>query len=223
MIERVIKMGKRLNIKPGDRYFRWTVMEEAEQGYGTRRFRCQCDCGNISTVRLTHLRQGVSKSCGCLAKELSTERATKHGYSFNPLTKVWRDMKRRCFNPKHKRYKDWGGRGITVCKDWRDLETFIKWAENNGYKPGLLLDRKDNDGNYEPSNCRWTTMKEQANNRRNNKLITYKGVTMTQAQWAEFIGIEPMTLSCRLKRGWPIDKALETPLQTEYSRKVKTG
>lgn len=215
-------MPKRLDIKPGDRYERWTIIGEANKGYGTRRFKCRCDCGNISIVRLTHLRQGVSKSCGCLAKELSTKRATKHGYSSNPLTKVWRDMNRRCFNPKHKRFKDWGGRGITVCEEWRNLETFIKWAKESGYKPGLLLDRIDNDSNYEPSNCRWITMKEQGNNRRNNKLITYRGKTMTQVQWAELINIDPVTLSCRLKRGWSIERSIETPLQTQYSRKAKS-
>lgn len=209
-------MGKRLDIKNGTRYGRWTVIEEVAAS-GDRRFKCQCDCGTISSVRLTHLRRGASKSCGCLAAELSTIRATKHGHHYNPLTQAWRDMKRRCINPKHKRYKDWGGRGITICREWLDLEIFLDWAVQNGYKPGLLLDRIDNDGNYEPNNCRWVTMKEQGNNRRDNKLITYKGVTMTQTQWADSLGINPMTLALRLKN-WPLAKALETPRQAKNSR-----
>jgi len=98
-----------------------------------------------------------------------------------------------------------------------DLEIFLDWAVQNGYKPGLLLDRIDNDGNYEPNNCRWVTMKEQGNNRRDNKLITYKGVTMTQTQWADSLGINPMTLALRLKN-WPLAKALETPRQAKNSR-----
>ena len=211
-------MPERLEVKPGDRFGRWIVIEEAGQGYGTRRFKCQCDCGNIALTRLTHLRQGVSKSCGCLARELAIERATRHGHSGEPLTQVWNDMKRRCLNPKYRRYKDWGGRGITICAEWLELKNFLLWANDSGYIPGLLLDRINNDGNYEPLNCRWTTMKEQGNNRRDNKLITYKEITRTQTQWAELIGINPMTLYSRLKNGWSLGKALETPLQTQYSR-----
>lgn len=204
-------MPPRLDVKPGDRYGRWVVLEESDQGYGTRRFSCKCDCGTERVVRLTHLRQGLSKSCGCLCKELSTERATKHGHAGSPLYHVWSDMVRRCTNPKHARFKDWGGRGISVCEEWRDLENFLAWANTSGYKEGLSIDRKDNDGNYEPSNCRWSTMREQGNNRRNNRLITHNGKTLTFTQWARAIGIHPMSLTWRLKKGWSLEKALETP------------
>ena len=204
-------MPPRLDVKPGDKYGRWSVVCEAERNQRGRRFLCRCACGTERVVRLTHLRQGRSKSCGCLCKELSTERATKHGHAGTPLYQVWCDMVRRCTNPKHTRFKDWGGRGITICEEWLNLENFLAWVGTSGYRPGLLIDRIDNDGNYKPSNCRWVTMKEQGNNRRSNRLITYKGKTQTLAQWAELIGIRPTSLSMRLKNGWPLEKALEIP------------
>jgi hypothetical protein len=129
-------------------------------------------------------------------------------------------MHSRCDNPRHKRFNDWGGRGIKICYAWYDFETFKNWAYANGYKKGLLIERNDNDGNYEPTNCRWATMKEQGNNRRNNKRITFNGITMTQTQWANKLGIDPSTLSQRLKT-WSIEKSITTPRQIQYTRCLK--
>lgn len=212
-------MPPRIKVMPGERYGRWVIVNEVEfNNAGSRKFICKCDCGTMRAVRLTHLRQGVSKSCGCLGGELSRKRATKHGYAGTALYACWQDMIKRCINPKHKRYKDWGGRGISICKEWMDIESFVKWAQASGYKEELLLERIDNDGNYEPSNCRWATMQEQGNNRRDNRFIAYKGETKTLTQWSRKLGLSSSALSERLKRGWTIQKALETPKQVQFDR-----
>ena len=122
------------------------------------------------------------------------------------------DMKNRCYNPLHKFYKDYGARGITVCDEWsgKDGHTnFQKWALENGWHEGCSIDRIDVNGNYEPSNCRWASAKEQANNRRNNKPITIKGVTKNASEWAEQIGISERAFMSRIEYGWDEDRLLE--------------
>lgn len=120
-------------------------------------------------------------------------------------------MINRCFRTKDKRYKDYGGRGITVCNEWRNsFKAFYAWAIANGYTDELTIDRIDNNGNYEPSNCRWLSLKEQANNRRSNHLVTYDGQTKTITQWSEERNIKKSTLQRRLsKNGWSVKRALE--------------
>jgi len=116
----------------------------------------------------------------------------------------------RCENKNHKYYNNYGGRGITVCTEWHDIEAFYKWALLNGYTENLTIDRKNNDGNYSPENCRWVTMKVQNNNRRDNKVIKYNGETKTLKQWSEILGINYKLLSFRLCHGWTVKKAFET-------------
>ena len=127
------------------------------------------------------------------------------------LYRIWSKMKARCYNKKHNAFDRYGGSGIIVCKDWKnDFQSFKKWAIENGYSDELTIDRIDNNGNYEPNNCRWTTKKEQANNTCRNRLITYKGKTQTLAQWADSIGINKHTLHVRIDvRGWTIERAFE--------------
>ena len=154
----------------------------------------------------------TQKSCGCVHNELIKKANTIHGGCINDkLTKLyssWIDMKRRCYNPKIESYKYYGGRGIKVYKPWRRSYIWFKrWALKNGYKEGLTIDRIDNDGNYEPDNCKWSTAKEQARNRRSNKLITYKGETHCLTEWAEILGINENTFYSRLNgHGWSIEK-----------------
>lgn len=135
--------------------------------------------------------------------------ATKHNMSKTRLYGIWALMKSRCGNPKITQYKYYGERGIKVCDEWSDFLAFYDWAINNGYSDTLTLDRRDVNGNYEPSNCEWVTMKEQCNNRTNNRLITYNGKTLTVSQWADERGIKQNTLNKRINRGhWDIGRAL---------------
>lgn len=134
-----------------------------------------------------------------------------HGMTNTRLHRIWRAMKRRCYNPHFEQYKDYGGKGVGICSEWKnDFLSFYRWAMANGYADNLTIDRKDISGNYDPSNCRWATRKEQANNRRNNHLVTYQGKAQTIAQWAEETGIQDATIEARLKRGWSVERTLET-------------
>lgn len=126
---------------------------------------------------------------------------------------IWHDMKKRCYQPQNKRYARYGGRGIRICDEWlNNFQAFFDWSMANGYSPELSIDRIEKDINYEPSNCRWATIIEQANNRSNNHFITYKGKTKTMKEWSATVGISYYVLRSRLNRGWDIEKALFTPI-----------
>lgn len=196
----------------GKRFGRLVVLEQAETRHTRTRWLCKCDCGKTKIIQSNHLKSGASTSCGCYGKEKVSQAVKKHGLSSSNLFFIWSAMKQRCLNPKDKNYKDYGGRGITVCSEWLNPENFYKWAIANAYKKGLSIDRIDVNGNYEPLNCRWATPKEQMRNTRKNHLITYKEQTKCLAEWAEIINIKSQILYKRLKRGWSIEKALETPL-----------
>ncbi len=145
---------------------------------------------------------------GCLNKNGDMRGCqVTHGLSKTRVYSIWCDMKKRCYNPKNKRYECYGGRGIRVCDEWlHDFVRFYEWSMANGYEETLSIDRKDVNGNYEPGNCRWVTMKEQERNRRDNVFITYKGETKTMAEWSEITGICYPTLKWRYHKGLPLDK-----------------
>ena len=137
----------------------------------------------------------------------------RHGMIHTRLYTTWRNMRVRCDNPKHKSYKDYGGRGITYCAEWHDFPPFMEWAMSHGYNDSLTLDRIDTNGNYEPSNCKWSTQKEQCNNRRNNKKFTLNGETLTLSEWADKMHISRHTLWGRIKLlHMPIEQALTMPV-----------
>lgn len=174
---------------------------------------CKCDCGKETISASGDLRSGHKKSCGCLHDELSSQRLTKknltHGESNTRLYKIWTDIKKRCYRKTFWAYDRYGGRGITLCKEWHDYPTFRNWCVNNGYTENLTIDRINNNGNYEPSNCRWVDRKTQANNKSNVRLISYNGETKTIAQWAETLGINYRTLYNRIfNYNIPVEEAL---------------
>jgi hypothetical protein len=148
-----------------------TIVNEVEPLYNkkVRRFLCKCECGNKKIVMLSNLKNGSTKSCGCISKLLTSQRSKTHGDSKSPEYKTWKNMKRRCDNPKGNRWMHYGGRGIKVCDRW--LHSYENFLNDMGRKPSPQhsIDRIDVNGNYEPSNCRWSTAKEQANNTKRNK------------------------------------------------------
>jgi len=162
----------KIDIKKNNRYGRLTIIKEIMPlQYGKNTFRlmlCLCDCGNIRKVTLSHLRTGDTTSCGCYG----LEKQTKHGLRKHKLYGVWIGMKKRCQNKNEKCYKHYGGRGITVCKEWKtEFIIFYKWALKNGYQEGLEIDRINNSGNYEPKNCHFVTHAENCQNRRKRMII----------------------------------------------------
>lgn len=138
----------------------------------------------------------------------------KHGLRYTRLYRIWLQMKNRCFNSKTSRYSDYGGRGITVCDEWKDdFKAFYDWSISHGYADDLTIDRIENDGDYSPDNCRWATTYEQANNSRHCHYIEYKGEVHSLSEWSRILGVSSHLLSNRINvYGWSIEKAFETPI-----------
>ena len=195
-------------VTSGMRFGRLTVVKRLENKNHQTMWLCLCECGKETNVSGGSLRRGDTKSCGCYNREKTAERNTTHQKSKTRLYKIWAGMKKRCLYIKDKNYEIYGGRGIKVCEEWLKFEAFQDWALSNGYTDELTIDRKDSDGDYEPSNCRWATVTEQANNKRNNHKLTYSGETHTIREWAKLIGISYNTLRSRIQRGWGVGKAL---------------
>ena len=171
---------------------------------GKPTWNCLCECGNISVVYGEHLKSGHTQSCGCSRVEKVKERFTTHGHrkrgNTSPTYYIWSAMIQRCTNPTDKRYMDYGGRGITVCDRW--LNSFEHFLEDMGECPeGLSIDRIDNNGNYCKENCRWSTITEQAHNRRNNVQLTFNGETKLQEDWATGWHINSSVICYHLSQG----------------------
>jgi hypothetical protein len=172
---------------------------------------CKCVCGNIKNVELHYFKTRVQAKCCCDISELRSKMGKmgrKYASFNNRIYQIWENMKQRCYNPKAKNYKNYGGRGIIVCDEWLDFSPFEKWSLNNGYADNLTLDRKENDKNYSPDNCRWITNFEQQSNSRKNVWVTYNGETLTISQWSRKVGVHRSLISHRLKAGHPVEKAL---------------
>ena len=199
----------------GQRFGRWTVLRKA--GCDKRRratWLCRCECGREKAVRGDGLLSGSSNGCKSCA---SREPATIHGGYGTRIYKVWTAMRQRCGDENCSAFKNYGGRGIAVCPEWdKGFEAFRDWALANGYGKGLSIDRINNDGNYEPNNCRWATRKQQNRNRRDNRLVTVDSVTKTLAEWAELSGLKYDTLYNRLSCGW-------TPVRAVFAPVVRSG
>jgi len=206
----------------GERFGRLTVTGLHNAGK-TSKWNCICDCGKTTVVNSQSLRKGFTKSCGCLAMELLSNGSltTKHGLTPNNrrLVGIWHGMKSRCFNNKNSHYQRYGGRGITVCDEWKnDFVSFFTWAMNNGYTNDLSIDRINNDGNYCPENCRWVSNGEQARNKSTNRKLTVRGVTKTLVEWCVITGMKFETIEGRLKRKWPPEKIIDTPVNKNFWR-----
>lgn len=173
---------------------------------------CICECGSITVVFACDLKRGHTRSCGCLAKSNSKT----HGMMYYPEYNAWEGLKNRCDNPSGQDFKDYGGRGITYQDTWKKFENF--YADMGPKEVGTSIDRIDNNGNYTKENCRWATPKQQANNKRNNRFITWKGETKTLQQWADHIGINQSVL-CRRLKYWTIERALTEPINNTRRKK----
>lgn len=169
---------------------------------------CRCECGNETVVVEGDLINGHTQSCGCL-------RGVKHEMSKTRLYEIYKGIKRRCCNPSDASYKNYGGRGITICDEWKsNFLNFYYWSMENGYNDNLSIERIDVNGNYCPENCKWIPFKKQMRNKRNNVLLEFNGETKTIAEWAEILNIKYITLYNRLRLwGWSVEKALTTPVK----------
>ena len=204
----------------GQCYGRLTAVKPCgKTEYGQTQWECKCDCGNTVLVGIGNLRSGHTQSCGCLSREKTSEvgkRNLKHGESFSRIYGIYSNILNRCFTPTSKDYAKYGGRGITVCEEWKNsYESFRNWSLANDYADNLTIDRIDNNGPYAPWNCRWTTAKVQQNNTRFNRVIEYNGKKLTLSQWSENTGINYFTLWSRLNKGWSVEKALTTQTRKE--------
>lgn len=205
-------MKKTVELKTGDKFNRLTVVKldhirekvyyKNNKKYIQKHkyYLCKCDCGNEHIVEGSDLKRGKTKSCGCLQKE--TRQKVFKNNSFNKkynmdytnikqcrLYNIWCDIKKRCYNKKFWAFNRYGGRNINMCNDWKnDFKVFHDWAINNGYNDNLTIDRINNNGNYEPNNCRWVDMKTQCRNKNNNHLITYNEETHCISEWIEIMG-----------------------------------
>lgn len=214
------KAGRKLHDITGEVFGRLTAIRVVSHGTNQpTMWECQCGCGNSVVVWIRSLRKGVTRSCGCLSREIDPWRSYKHGMSNTPTYGTWTEMLRRCTDPTREAFARYGGRGISVCKRWYTFENFL---EGMGTRPeGKSLDRKDNDGNYEKNNCRWATRRQQANNMWNNQWITYQGKTRTVAQWSRRLELEYGTLISRVHRHpeWTPAQLLQPLLQPRIAQK----
>jgi hypothetical protein len=171
---------------------------------------CKCDCGKEKTIASSCLKAGTTKSCGCFRSEYMARSKLLHGLSKTTEYRSWVEMIKRCTDRKNHAYSDYGGRGITVCERWLKIENFLT---DMGKKPEshYSIERIDNNGVYEPSNCKWATPKEQSCNRRSNIYLTHNGEELTISQWESKLGFNKDVVRKRLRRGWSIGKALTTP------------
>lgn len=197
-----------LNNRIGNKYGRLTVVSRAENTLsGKSKWLCVCDCGNHTNVRGSDLATGGVRSCGCIKKEVAARKGrarVTHGDSGTRLYRIWQGMKQRATYKNGGAYKHYGGRGVTVCDEWANsYAEFKNWSADHGYLDNLTIDRIDNNKGYSPDNCKWSTYKQQENNRRNNRKITVAGETHTVSEWSEISEISGATLCYRLNNGWP--------------------
>ncbi len=218
----------------GKQFDRWRVLRQ-DGRIGQNQsiaWLCECLCGVQRPVRGADLTYGKSTSCGCKKLEIVLERNFKHGHgcrqtsSRPPSYSVWKGIRKRCLNPNHKNYADYGGRGIKVCDRWSDFSCFYADMGDPPTDKHTLDRYPNNNGNYEPGNCRWALIKEQQRNKRSNRMLEFRGETRRLAEWVEVLdlknrlGVSYATASCRLSRGWSVKATFTTP---KIVREVKAS
>lgn len=208
-------MAARQNLT-GQRFGRLVVEGFSHAGNASYWY-CRCDCGKISVARGTSLRYGSTKTCGCGSKEQAARNAGayakgKRGPCWphtRTLRQLHRNMLRRCYDARDRRYCQYGGRGIAVCEQWRiDRDAFIDWVISQGWCSGATMDRINNDGNYEPDNVRFVGAIVQANNTSRNRFLEWDGKKMTVSDWARHLGVSSWALQHRVDRGWTVERII---------------
>ena len=200
--------GKMRNDLTGQRFNSLTVVKRSsDSGNGKKpvvKWECLCICGRTISVKTDSILTGHTKSCGC--------QKIKHGLSHKErLYETWKNMRRRCSDPKNKRWEHYGGKGISICPEWNDYLIFREWALTNGYSEDLTIDRIDNNGNYCPENCRWVDAKVQANNSTRNHIIEIDGQKMTMAELADHLGMSYSAVQHRIDRDWDMERIISQP------------
>lgn len=195
----------------GQKFGRLTVVKRVDAETTGTSYLCKCDCGKEIVALANNLRRGHTTSCGCFREENRWKNAYKHGMKHSRIYKVWEKLKARCCCETNPSYPRYGGRGITICDEWKDdPKAFIEWAYANGYDDKAkygesTIDRIDNDKGYSPDNCRIANAIQQNNNKRSNKFITYNGETHTIAEWSRILGVNQGTLNSGLHKGMPFE------------------
>lgn len=203
-------MPAKLDIRPGDKYGRYTIIREVLPHKKHRRFLCECQCGTIKEVPLSALKSGSSKSCGCYMREVFTRDRSTHGASKTRLYQIWLGIKKRCYNTRCRAYRWYGAQGITLCPEWQIFEDFRAWALSNGYKDNLTIERKDNKKNYDPNNCIWIPWSKQPLNKRGTIKIFVRGIEFDSiGSAARHFNMPAPTVYNRLKSGLSMEEVFE--------------
>lgn len=217
-------MKNKIEVTEGQKYGKLTIIKEVSPIGSKRRILCKCDCGNIKEYSMDRVIHGRTQSCGCLRNEMFFTHRNNNGTSVYPkeatdskLYKIWNSMKCRCYTVSSGAYFKYGAKGIRMCDEWKnDFMAFYNWALANGYSDELTIDRIDYRGNYEPSNCRWASIRTQANNKSNVRKYEYNGELHTMTEWSEIMNINYGALWVRLNvLGWSVEKALTTPVRDD--------
>lgn len=209
-------------LQQGEKFGRLTVLryshkelisfENTRKNYNKYFYECRCDCGNVGLYEERRLKNGNTKSCGCLNHDKIVARNRKHDLSKTRLYKLYHGIKKRCYNQNCRSYKDYGKRGIGICKEWLDdFTNFYSWAINNGYREDLTIERIDVNKNYCPENCTWITLSEQTKNTTRNVFYEYNGEKHLMGEWAKLYNLPFTCVRRRLDRGWSMEKTLTTP------------
>ena len=204
----------------GLKFGRLTVLRESHRNNGIV-WDCVCDCGERHKAKTGHLRAGVVSSCGCAQREAGYNTGKLHGHkraihylSHTPIADCYRNMLARCYDETNPRYHNYGGRGISVCDDWRaDRKNFFFWGVHAGWQPGLTIERMDVDGDYCPENCTWIEAKAQQRNTTRSRYLEWNGERKTVVEWAEELGVRGQALQHRVTRGWSIERIFTQPFR----------